>query len=112
MAGFVAYIWNDLDNTIELLLKQGGEVADLSGVTRMILRDVDGDWEVDENDSASAFDRSATVTGKVTLTLGGEDIPEGRYNVLLIVYDATYTNGIVWDRRGFILNVADLDEVT
>lgn len=114
MAGFVAYIWNDLDNTVDLLLKQGGEPADLSGVTRMILRDVDADWEVDENDagSSSAFDRSTTVTGKVTLSLGDQDIPEGRYNVLLIVYDGTYTNGIVWDRRGFILNVADLDEVT
>ena len=112
MSGFTAYLWNDRDNTIDLLLKSGGTPEDLSGVTRMVLQDVAGDWEVDEEDDSGAFTRSGSVTGKVTLTLGDQDIPEGRYNVILIVYDATNTNGLVWDRRGFMLTVADSVEVT
>jgi hypothetical protein len=107
MSGFVAYTWNDRDNTIELLLKRGGIAQDLSAVTRMVLQDVEGEWEVDEAVSASAFTRSASVTGKVTVALGDQDIAAGRYNVILIVYDADNTNGLVWDRRGFILQVAD-----
>ena len=111
MSGFVAYVWNERDNVVDLLLKSSGEAQDLSGVTRMVLSDVDGEWEVDEADDATVFDRSATVTGKVTITLGDEDITAGRYNVILTVYDAVNTNGVVWDRRGFMLNVADIPEV-
>jgi len=112
MSGFTAYVWNDRDNTIELLLKSGGEAQDLSGVTRMVLQDVEGDWEVDESDDAGAFSRSGSVTGKVTITIGDQEIPAGRYNVILTVYDAVNTNGIIWDRRGFMLTVADVAEVT
>ena len=78
----------------------------------MVLQDVDGDWEVDEAVSASAFSRSDTVTGKVTISLGDQDITAGRYNVILTVYDPVNTNGIVWDRRGFILQIADIAEVS
>ena len=112
MSGFVAYTWNDRDNTIDLLLKSGGTEQDLSGVTRMVLQDVEGEWEVDEAVSASAFTRSGSVTGKVTIALGDQDIAAGRYNVILTVYDAVNTNGIIWDRRGFILQVADVAEVS
>ena len=112
MAGFVAYAWNERDNTIDLLLESGGTPQDLSGVTRMVLQDVDGDWLVDEDDDASVFTRSGSVTGKVTIALGDQEIPAGRYNVILTVYDAVNTNGIIWDRRGFILNIADVAEVS
>ena len=111
MSGFVAYTWNERDNTIDLLLKSGGTEQDLSGVTRMVLQDVGGQWLVDEDDDATVFSRSVSVTGKVTITLGAEGIPQGRYNVILTVYDPVNTNGLIWDRRGFILHVADVAEV-
>ena len=109
MADVVEYTYNDRDNTNDLLLKADGTAVSLSSVTRMVLEEVNGDWDVDEADSlgALAFDRSPSpaVTGKVILTLGAQGLTAGEYLVRLIVYDATNTNGIVWGNEPFRLVV-------
>lgn len=96
------------DNTIDLLLKADGSAQDLSSVTRMIVKQDDGDWEVDYNTYNSAFDWAPGTTGKVILdlaaALAAESVSADEYIVRLIVYDPPNTKGIVWDR--FVLEVA------
>lgn len=96
------------DNTVDLLLKADGSAQDLSSVTRMIVKQNDGDWEVDYDDYAAAFDWITGITGKVILDLAAALATEGvaadEYIVRLIVYDPTNTGGIVWGR--FVLEVA------
>ena len=96
MADILEYVYNDRNNTIDLLLKEGGVAIDLSAVTRMVLTDIGGAWSVDEVTVPAAFDRSLTVTGKVVIALGDQGITAGRYSVRLIVYDAVNTDGIIW----------------
>jgi len=97
MGDILEYVYNDRNNTIDLLLKADGVAVDLSSVTRMIIKDIGGDWEVDENDSSGVFDRDTGVTGKVIIALGDQDITAGKYWVRLIVYDNVNTDGIVWE---------------
>ena len=105
MSMITEFVYNDRDNTNDLLLKADGVAVDLSTVTRMIVEDVDGSFSVDENTSPSAFNRDTGVTGKVIIALGGESITAGKYIVRLIVYDPTNTSGLIWGDEGFYLNV-------
>ena len=99
-------VYNGYDNTIDLLLKSdsSGSMAaqDLSAVTRMVLEvgtaaDPDAEATVDSDTAASAFDWTTTgVTGKVVVALGDQSLTAGSYVARLIVYDATYTGGLVW----------------
>lgn len=107
MGNVIEYVYNGRDNTIDLLLKADGSAVDLSTVTRMIIKDKNGAWEVDEDDSASAFDRDTDVTGKVIIALGDQGITARNYQVQLIVYDPNNTNGIVWGSEddSFVIHV-------
>lgn len=91
-------IYLDKNNAIDLILLADGVAVDLSSVTRMILRDVGCEWEVDSATSAVAFDWSAGG-GVLSLRLGDETIPPGAYNCWLIVIDPTNTDGIVWEEQ-------------
>jgi len=101
-------IYLDRDNTVDLLLKEDGVAKDISTTTRMIVKQDDGDWEVDYNDYNDAFDWDTGTTGKVVLDLAAalatEGVTAGEYVVRLVVYDPGFTDGIVWDR--FVLEVA------
>jgi len=96
------------DNTVDLLLKEDGSAKDLSAVTRMIVKQDDGDWEVDYDTYNNAFDWDTGTTGKVILDLAAalatEGVAAGEYVVRLVVYDPTNTDGLVWGR--FVLEVA------
>jgi hypothetical protein len=84
------------DNTMDLLLKAGGSAQDLSSVTRMTL--AVGDDTVNSDEDADAFDWDTGTTGKVIISLGDQDLAEGRHRAELVVYDPDNTNGVVWGR--------------
>ena len=90
------HVYNDRDNTVDLLLKADGVAQDLSAVTRMVVADKQGIFEIDSNLMPSAFDWDSETTGKVVLTLGHSDIASGTYVCRLIVYDLSNTEGIMW----------------
>jgi len=91
----------DCDNTIDLLLKADGAVADLSAVTRIdavfssavTVSSTNGTtgpikWLPDEYD-----------TGEIRIDLSDSDesgLAVGLYYVKIIVFDATWTDGIYW----------------
>ena len=95
------------DNTVDLLLKMDGVAQDLSSVTRMIVAEENGVWDVDSSDYASAFNWTTGTTGKLILdlavALGTESVSASDYRVRLVVYDPTNTNGIIWDT--FVLSI-------
>lgn len=93
-------VYLNRDNTVDLLLKADGVAEDLTAVTRMIVKQEDGDWSVDSDTYPSAFDWAPGTTGKVILdlaaALAAEDVSAGKYISRLVVYDPSNTNGIVW----------------
>jgi hypothetical protein len=93
MATEIQYI--DRDNVIDLLLKADGEAQALDSITKMDL--IIGSTTISDS-TASAFPIkwSTGTTGKIQLQLGSQSITEGVYPAQLIVYDATYPNGLVW----------------
>lgn len=99
---------------IDLLLKADGSAEDLGAVTRMVIKEKGGDWEIDSDDYASAIDwqPDPAVTGKVILELGAalaaEQVAVGTYDVLLIVYDPTNIAGFPGGDEGFRLAVRDI----
>lgn len=112
MANLREVVYLGRDNTVDLLLKADGVAQDLSSVTRMVLKDVAGEWEIDYNDYNDAFNWNTGVTGKVVLSLGdalnAESVAEGVYEVKLVLYDAVNTDGIIWPSEDlFTLDIYD-----
>jgi hypothetical protein len=94
MATEIQYI--DRDNVIDLLLKADGEAQELDSITKMDL--IIGSVTISDS-AASAYPikwSSTGTTGKIQLQLGSQPITEGVYSAQLIVYSATYPNGLVW----------------
>lgn len=92
------YIYKGNDNTNDFILKADGVAVNLSGVTKMVL-DFSGGIVVDSSVKVGVFDWSGG-SGGLILTLGGiTDLVAGsQYHPMLIVYDATNTNGVNWGR--------------
>lgn len=84
------------DNVIDLLLTADEVATNLSSVTRMIISDSTCGVIIDSSVDEGVFDWSAG-DGKLTLTLGQEPVAPGTYTFSLVVYDATNSNGVVWD---------------
>jgi len=85
------------DNRIDLILRADGSAVSLSSVTNMTLTFGDTLVESDNGDSDPiTWSKTGYRTGEVRLTLGEETITPGVYKAPLIVYDATYTTGLVW----------------
>jgi hypothetical protein len=86
------------DNSIDLLLKSNGTAVSLATVNRMSL--TLNDKAVDSTNSTAQpiqWNKNNYVTGEVRISLGTEStLTPGDYDATLIVYDSTYTNGIVW----------------
>ena len=87
------------DNTIDLQLKASSSAASLAGVTNITA--TFDDTVIDGSSSATSgaitWSGSGYATGEVRLTLGAQSIEPQRYDVPIVVYDATNTTGIVWD---------------
>ena len=85
------------DNAIDLVLRDGRTAVDLSGATRVVLRDLECVAILDSETSPTAF-YWGEGGGKLTLRLGQEPVPAGTYTYHVIVYDPANTDGVVWDR--------------
>ena len=91
------------DNSIDLLLKADDAAVDLSSVTKITA--TFGDLLVESTDKAAGvitWDQSGYDTGEIRLAVGGvADMPTGKRDVPIVVYDATNTDGIVWGEVNF-----------
>jgi len=92
----------DRDNVIDLLLKADDVAQDLSSVTKIDL--VVGDTTISDSTADSfPIKWSTGTTGKIQMQLGDQGLAAGIQTAKIIIYDATYLNGMVWGT--FTLNV-------
>ena len=92
------------DNEIRLQLKASSSAVSLASVTKMTLT-LASITIVDSSASAGyiKWQGASYSTGEVRLDLGNYSsasttLPAGKYDAALVVYDATYTSGVVWDK--------------
>ena len=88
------------DNSIDFILYADSAAQDLSGVTEMRLRV--GSVVVTSTNSTTGRIRwtgTGFATGEVRIFAAGSvaDLSTGRFTASLVVYDATNTNGVLWD---------------
>lgn len=86
------------DNVINLLLKASSSAVSLAGVT-VITATFDDLLVTNSSASSGAITwaGSGYATGEVRLALGAQSIDPGRYDVPIVIFDASNITGIVWD---------------
>lgn len=85
------------DNTIDLILKADGTAQDTSAFTKITA--TFGDTLISSTDHAAGlilWNNSGYATGEIRIDIGTESVAAKIYHVPIIVYDATYTTGLVW----------------
>lgn len=85
------------DNTIDFQLVADDEAQDLSAVTKITA--TFGTKRISSTDKAAGvitWDQAGYDTGEIRLALGGESIPAGGYEMYIVVYDPSNTDGVVW----------------
>lgn len=105
-------VYNDRDNTIDLILKSDDVAIDLrtaeSGINKVELVLSDS-LTIDSDDYPDAFDwETSGADGKLIMQLGGCSIPAGSYKPYLVLYDEVNDDGIIWTR--FRLKVYNEEE--
>jgi len=91
--------WLGHDNTIDLILKANGVAQDLSDVTKITATFDDATIEsTDHAGGAILWNNDGYDTGEIRLDLGGQSIDPGGYDVPIVVYDPSNTNGVVWGK--------------
>lgn len=94
--------WTGRDNAADLVLLSDDAAVDTTSISRVMLR-VDATTSLDSSTAPALFEwpvsltyRGATVKG-LRLKLGGSGLTAGDYDrVRLIIYDPSYTSGLVW----------------
>jgi hypothetical protein len=93
------FVYLGHDNSIDLILKSNGVAVALTSVTRMTLTLGAKLIDSDNGDADPIrWIKSGYATGEFRLFLGAETITPANYQGVLIVYDATNPNGVVWGR--------------
>lgn len=90
-------VWLGHDNTIDLLLKAVGVAQDLADVTKITA--TFGTTTITSEDHAAGailWNNDGYDTGEIRLDLGDQTIVPGGYDVPIVVYDPSNTNGVVW----------------
>jgi len=87
-----------LDNYLDVVLEVDDVPADLSTIERMLIVDAGCNWEIDSDESPTAFDWTAG-DGVLRLALGHEPVPAETYSCYLIVFDPAYPDGMVWGNK-------------
>lgn len=95
MAAETVYLGHD--NTIDLILKAGGVAVDLTSVDTITLT-INGATIASENGATDPIRwiQLGYATGKIRISLGEQAISPGRYPAVLVVYDPSNPNGVVW----------------
>ena len=94
--------WTGRENAADLVLLSDGAAVDTTSISRVELR-VDATTSLDSSTAPALFEwpvsltyLGATVKG-LRLRLGGSGLTAGDYDrVWLIIYDPSYTSGLVW----------------
>lgn len=110
-------VFNNRDNSIDLILEADGSPQSTTNITRIDLV-VDGEVIISETNANSGYiiwDQAVTgVKGKVVIRLGrlprGQQMKSGSYPFDLIVFDGGNPKGIVWRTGDNVnqLNVVNL----
>jgi len=92
-------VWLGHDNTIDLQLTASSSAQSLNAVTKITA--TFGSTLVSgssRSTGAITWQNSGWSTGEIRMDLGSQSISAGEYNVPIIVYTASYANGIVWGK--------------
>lgn len=87
------------DNTIDFLLTADNVAYDLVNATK-ITASIDGTL-ISSTDKAAGlitWDQDGYDTGEIRLDLGAQSLIEGQHRMVIVVYDAGNTNGVVWGK--------------
>lgn len=90
-------------NSIDCILKSNGSAVDLSVLTPTQMTANFGTQVITSTNNAThhiLWSQAGYETGEVRLFFGSTTIGAGDYDVPLIVYSATATNGVVWGKLG------------
>jgi len=96
-------IYKHTDHTSSIIFEEDGEEQAINASTRMVIVFGDNDAKIDSSGASSAaFDWTTYgADGRLDLKLGLEqsiiNLRNGKYRALVIIYDATYPNGLPWD---------------
>ena len=82
------------DNTYALTLTEAGATYPLVAVTKLAIKHDGIVYDTIANPPVLSF---STVTNIVTLNLGKTALPQGIYQMALILFDALRPGGVVWD---------------
>jgi hypothetical protein len=97
------------DNWISRILRENGTAQDLAAVSTITM--TFGDVLVSSSNQGSdeiRWNQTGYDTGEIRINLGNRmDLPAGDHRVPIVVYDATYPDGLVWD----IVDVVVVPEV-
>jgi hypothetical protein len=94
-------IYKNRDNVISIELRADGAAQNIASSTKITI-EVGGITLSSATATSGAFDYTTYgSTGRLDLKLGNEadikTMKSGQYRARITVYDATYTNGRVWD---------------
>lgn len=84
------------DNDFRLILTSDGTAVSLAAVTKIILADAGGVYDLDSESNPTFFDWTTGATGEIIFRLGAATNPAAKYTYSLYVLDPTNTNGIYW----------------
>jgi hypothetical protein len=93
----VEKIYKGRDNIISLGLIADGALVDISGLNRVTLQV--GELLVDSAVHSGALDWTTNgANGQLDVDIADiSGLENGQFKARLIIYDATYPNGLVWD---------------
>ena len=110
------YIYLGHNNRVDLLLKAdnqdglGSVAINLENVTQVTLSF--DNLLISSTDKATGlitWDQPTYAKGEIRIAIGGEAIPAGAYLVPVVVYDASATDGIVWEEEVRFIVVDDVE---
>jgi hypothetical protein len=98
MALPILWIYNNHDNAIEAVLKENGAAINHSNITRVQVMSVSSDCSMEVIADSDDYPAYFTFTqDSLIMKLGQAGISTGKYSCKLNVFDATTTNGIIWE---------------
>lgn len=99
------YIYLGHDNTVDRILKADGVAIETADITRITATFNDGTYINSISKTGDIkWDQVGYDAGEIRFDLGGSNIKPGEHDgVPIVVYDAVYTDGILWDYIDFIV---------
>ena len=95
------YLYLDHGNTIDLVLKSGGEAQNLSAVTGILaMFDQTSVYSSQASEGPVKWQSTSDTDwelGEIRIDCSSHDIEARRYDVPIIVYDTSNPDGLVWD---------------